>query len=145
MKMMYNGTQIKSLNIKHYEMDTNSATAQPSDLQVGVTCFGKGKKITGTGKAFSFATYGMWRTNESDIIPTTINVFLIGSLDYPIKMTASLNDIRVYDFSTSHVIAEIVIDGINYPISVTVQNGEFVMLCEKTVDIYLFMGKDEYI
>lgn len=145
MKMIYNGTPMKSLNIKHYEVSTNDCTAIPSDLQAGVTCVSKGKKITGTGKSFSFASYGGWKTNESDFIPTVINTVQIGSLDYPVRMVISMTDTHFCDFTTPQEIAEITIDGTTYPITLSVQNGEFLVACEKTVNIQLFIGKDEYI
>ncbi len=145
MKMFYNGAPIKSLNIKHYEMDTNDCDMIASDLQAGKTAVAKGRKVTGTGKSFSFATYGGWLTNESDFIPTAINTVLIGSVDYPVTMTVPMNEIRFYDFSSPQKVAEVLIDGITYPITLSVQNGEFLIACEKTINIELFIGKDEYI
>lgn len=145
MKMMLGNTPVKSLNIHHFEMDTNSATVQPSDLQAGITCFARGQKVTGTGKCFSFATYGGWKTNESDSIPTVINTVQICSVDYPVRMLVSMTDTHFCDFTTPQEIAEITIDGATYPITISVQNGEFFISCEKTVNIQLFIGKDEYI
>lgn len=145
MKMFYKGTPVKSLNIKHYEVSTNDATLKASDLQSGVTAYAKGKKVTGTGKAFSFASYGSWFTNESIFIPATINVIQIGSVEYPVKMTVPMNSMYSYDFTTSQEVAEVTIDGVVYPISVSVQNGEFLAACEKTINIELFYGKDEYV
>lgn len=145
MKMFYGNTPINSLNIKHYEMDTNSCDMIASDLQAGKTAVARGQKITGTGKCFSFASYGRWTTNISNLIPMDINTIQIGSMDYPVKMTVSINDSHSCDFSTPQGVAEVVIDGITYPMVVSVQNGEFLVTCEKTIDIQLFMGKDEYI
>jgi hypothetical protein len=139
MKMFYNGTPIKSLNIKHYEVSTNDCTAIPSDLQSGVTCVAKGKKITGTGKSFSFASYGRWTTNISNFIPMDINTIQIGSMDYPVRMTVSINDSHSCDFSTPQEVAEVIVDGTAYPMTVSVQNGEFLVTCEKTISIQLFM------
>lgn len=145
MKMMYNGVPIKSLNIKHYEMNTNSATVQPSDLQAGVTCFARGKKVTGTGKAFSFAMYGTWLTNESTVVPMDINTIQISSADYPVRMVSPMNIVRHYDFSIPQEVAEVVIDGKVYTMRVSIQNGEFLITCEKTINIELFYGRDEYV
>lgn len=144
MKMFYGKTPIQSLNIRHYEMDTNSATMVPSDLQAGVTAFAKGKKITGTGKCFSFAIYGRSKTNESNIVPTIINIIQIGSVDYPIRMTLPMNDMVSHDFTTAQSVAEVTIDGEVYPIIVSVQNGELSIVCEQTISIQLFIGRDEY-
>ena len=145
MKMMYNGTQIKSLNIKHYEMDSNFATVEPSDMQAGKTAVARGKKITGTGKSFSFASYGRWKTNESSFIPMVINTVQIGSTDYPVKTTVQMTDTHSCDFTTPQEIAEVVVDGITYPMLVSVVNGEFLVTCDKTINIEFFIGKDEYI
>lgn len=145
MKLMYGNVPVKSLNIHHFEMDTNDCTAIPSDLQAGVTCVAKGKKITGTGKSFSFASYGGWTTNISNFIPMDINTIQICSVDYPVRMTVSMNETHSYNFSTPQEIAEVVIDGTTYPMTVSVQNGEFLVTCDKTISIQLFMGKDEYI
>lgn len=144
MKMMYNGTPIKSLNIKHFEMNTNSATVQPSDLQSGVTCFARGQKVTGTGKSFEFACYGNWTTNLPYIVPATINVVQVGSIDYAIKTVISMYDTYFLDFTTSQKIAEVTIDGVVYPISVSVQNGKLTVFCDQTINIQLFFGKDNY-
>jgi hypothetical protein len=133
------------MNIHSYELSTNDCTAIPSDLQAGVTCVAKGKKITGTGKSFSFATYGGWLTNESDFVSTVINTVLIGSVDYPVIMTVPMNEMRFYDFSSPQKVADVVVDGVTYPITLSVQDGEFLVTCEKTINIQLFIGKDEYI
>lgn len=145
MKMFYGNVPVDSMKIKHYEISTNDCTAIPSDLQSGVTCVSKGKKITGTGKAFSFASYGGWKTNLSNIIPVIVNVVYIGCVNYPIKMTAPLGDTMHYDFSVVQKIAEVIIDNISYPITASVQNNEFIINCEKTIDIELFIGRDEYL
>ena len=145
MKMIYGGTPVKKVNISHYEMNTNDCTATPSDLQAGVTCVSKGRKITGTGKAFSFAMYGTWLTNESTFVPMNINTIQISSTDYPVRMTAPMNIVRSYDFSTSQEVAEVIIDNVAYPMYVSVQDGKLLVSCEKTINIELFYGKDEYV
>lgn len=145
MKLMYGSVPVKSLNVHSYEMDTNDCTMVASDLQAGVTAVARGQKITGTGKAFSFAMYGGWRTNDSIFIPTMINAVQIGSVDYPVKMNISMSNMYSHDFTVPQEVAEVVIDGIAYPMTVSVQNGEFLVACDKTISIQLFMGKDEYV
>lgn len=145
MKMYYGNTPVNSLNINYFERDTNDCDMVASDLQAGKTAVARGQKITGTGKCFSFATYGDWTTNISDIIPMMINVVHVGSVDYPVKMTDTLNNTKFYDFSVAQQVAEITIDGVVYPITISVQNDELMIACEKTINLQLFMGKDEYI
>ena len=145
MKLMYGSVPVKSMNIHSYELSTNDCTAIPSDLQAGVTCVAKGKKITGTGKSFAFATYGRWKTNESDIIPTVINVIQVGSTDYSLRMTIPVGVMHSYDFTVPQKIAEVTIDGEVYPITADVQSGELSISCEKTINLELFIGKDEYV
>ena len=145
MKMIYNGTPIKSLNIKHYEMDTNSATMVPSDLQAGVTAFAKGKKVTGTGKAFEFATYGSLFTNSSFPVPNYINAIEIASTEYPIKHSISFEAMRNADFSTAIEVATLIKDGQSIPITVQVMNNVLTVSCSETFKIQLFYGKDNYI
>ena len=143
--MIYNGTPVKSLNVHHFEMNTNDCDMVASDLQAGKTAVARGQKITGTGKCFSFASYGTLRTNYSEIIPTYVNTVFISGVDYPVRMTALMIDIIHYDFSTAREIAEVIIDGVTYPISVCAKDGELLISCEKNIDIELFFGKDEYI
>ena len=145
MKMIYNGTPMKSLNVKHYEMNTNDCTMVASDLQVGVTAVARGQKIIGTGKTFSFASYGTWSTNFPDFIPDSINTIQIGSTQYPIRMTVLFQDMKNHDFTKLQKMAEVTIDGVIYPIFVSVIDGIFDIVCDKTIDIELFCGKDEYI
>jgi hypothetical protein len=145
MKLIYGGVPYNTTKVNHYEMDTNSATVQPSDMQAGVTCFARGKKVVGTGKAFEFATYGAWMTNAPLIVPTTINVIQISSIVHPIRTIAPVHDTTSFDFSTPQTIAEVVINNVIYPISVSVQNGMLTVFCEHTIDIELFYGKDRYI
>lgn len=145
MKLIYGGVPYNTTKVRHYETNTNDATLRSFDLQAGVTAYARGKKVTGTGKAFSFAMYGRWMTNESDIVPSEINIVHIGSTDYPIRMTATLDEIRFYDFSVPQEVAEVVIDGTTYPLLVSVQDGEFLVSCDRTINIQLFYGKDEYI
>lgn len=145
MKMFYGNVPVNSMKMKHYEMDTNSATVQPSDLQSGVTCYGRGKKITGTGKAFEFAMYGDWKTNLSSPVPSTINVIQVGSLEYSVRMTTSIGKMALLDFANSQKIAEVVVNEVIYPITVSVQNGMLNVSCDETINIQLFYGRDRYI
>lgn len=146
MKMIYNGTPIKSLNIKHFEMDTNSATVQPTDLQAGVTCYARGQKVTGTGKAFSFATYGSCPSNQVVPIPVSeINTVIIGADGYAVKMTNTTLELRELDFSTSQEVANVVIDGNDCPIYLQINNNILTITCSQNVILQVMFGKDDYI
>ena len=145
MKMFYGNIPVNSMKIKHYEMNTNSATVQPSDLQTGVTCFGRGKKITGTGKSFEFAQYGYLETNLSRTIPNNINVIEIASLTYPIQLNIALSDMKGIDFTKSQTVANVTVDGVSYPISVQVSNNKLTVSCDKTIKLQVFYGKDNYV
>jgi hypothetical protein len=145
MKMMYGNVPIKSLNIKHYEMDTNDCDMIASDLQAGKTAVARGKKIVGTGKSFEFATYGGMETNSMDYVPTIINVIQITSVDYPVKSSIALNKMENFDFSTEQTIGVVVIDNIEYPITVSIENSILTLNCDKTITLEVFLGKDNYI
>jgi hypothetical protein len=145
MKMIYGGVPVDSMKVKHYEMNTNSATVQPSDLQAGVTCFARGQKVTGTGKAFEFAMYGTGLTNLPFIVPSTINTIQISSAVYPMRTIVPVYDTTFLDFSTPQTIAEATINGVDYPLVVSVQNNILTISCDYTIDIELFYGKDRYI
>ena len=145
MKMIYNGTPMKSLNIKHYEMDTNSCDMVASDLQAGKTAVARGKKITGTGKSFEFAMYGEIETNSPVFSPVVINMIEIASLDYPIKASVALSNMKNLDFSIGQTIGCVVIDSIEYPITAKVDGALLTLSCEKTVALESFYGKDNYV
>lgn len=145
MKMIYGGTPINSLKVKHYELDTNSATVQPSDLQAGVTCFAKGKKMTGTGKSFEFAYYGQFETNDSMVIPSFINVVEISSLTHPVQLIIPLSDMKNIDFSLPQSVGNVMIDGVSYPVTVVVENNEILVSCDQTIKLEIFYGKDNYV
>lgn len=145
MKMIYGGTPVKSLKVKHYEISTNDCDMIASDLQAGKTAVAKGRKITGTGKAFDFATYGSWKTNRPDFVPETINVIQVNSLDYPVIMTVTLREMTTLDFSTPQKIADVIVDGTSYPITVSVQSGMLTVACDQTINIEMFYGRDRYI
>lgn len=146
MKMMYNGTQIKSLNIKHYEMDTNSCDMIASDLQSGKTAVARGKKITGTGKSFEFAWYGRMTSNDSFIIPTdAVNIVHVSSLGYPIHSVVQLSDMKTLDFNTPKIIGNLIVDNLHHPISVYIQNNEIFITCDVNTNFEVFFGKDNYV
>lgn len=145
MKMFYKGTPVKSLNIKHYEMDTNSCDMIASDLQAGKTAVARGQKITGTGKSFEFANYGGTFTNFSILIPAMINVIEVASTTYPIKLSISLSNMKNTDFSSSQNIGSVLIDNVEYPISSTVTDGTLRLNCDKTISLQVFYGKDNYV
>ena len=145
MKMMYNGTQIKSLNVKHYEVSTNDCDMIASDLQAGKTAVARGKKITGTGKSFEFATYGELETNRPNHIPSLINVVEVTSVDYPIRSLITFRNMLDVDFSTEQAIGTVVINNIEYPITIRVDGSILTINCEKTISLEVFLGKDRYI
>lgn len=144
MKMYYGKTPIKSLNIKHYELDTNDCDMVASDLQAGKTAVAKGRKITGTGKSFEFAAYGTSITNLAEFIPTLINVVEVASLDYPVKNSIDLNDMKNIDFTTEQTIGIVIIDNVEYPINVKIENSLLTFNCEKSITLQTFYGKDNY-
>lgn len=145
MKMYYGNTPINSLNIKHYEMDTNSATVKPSDLQAGVTCFGRGQKIIGTGKSFEFANYGKMETNTSFYVPDEINVIEIASLEYPIQSIIPFSSMGNIDFSTIQAIGKVNIDGSDIEITAKVENNLLTLSCLNTISLQVFYGRDNYL
>ena len=142
MKMIYNGAPIKNLNI---HTDTDSATMVASDLQAGVTAFARGQKITGTGKSFEFANYGSMSTNMSDYVPSDINIIHMSSVDKPVQMSITLYDMRNQDFTTPLEVGKVLVDGVLYPITVLVENNFLSVICEQTVTLELFYGRDNYV
>lgn len=144
MKMMYGKTPIKSLNIKHYEMNTNDCTMVASDLQAGVTAVARGQKITGTGKSFEFAQYGQTETNMDVYIPTTINVIQIGCVDYPIQSSNKITETKNIDFTSEQTVATLLIDSEPCPVTIVISGNIMSIKCNKTVNIQFFYGKDNY-
>lgn len=145
MKMIYNGTPMKSLHVHHFEMNTNDCTMIPSDLQAGVTAFAKGKKVTGTGKCFEFANYGQLETNMGRYVPSMINIVGVSSLDYPVKLLIPLNEMKNKDFSSIQEIGSVTIDGVDYALTAQVSSNIFKINCEKTFFLEVFYGKDNYV
>ena len=144
MKMIYNGTPMKSMKVNHYEVSTQDCTAIPSDLQAGITCVSKGKKITGTGKSFEFATYGKIQTNLADYIPSKIIVIEIASIDYPIKSLIAFDTMHSIDFSIEQTIGAVIVDNIEYPVTAKYKDSLLTLNCEKTIYLEVFLGKDNY-
>ena len=146
MKMIYGGTPVKSLKVKHYEVSTFDATVQPSDMQSGVTCYARGVKVTGTGKAFEFATYGRFASNIGTFIPTNdINTIVVSSTDGAIKMIDEINNLRDMDFSVAQEIAKVVLDGVEYSLTVQLTNNIITFGCTQTISIQAMIGKDNFI
>jgi hypothetical protein len=145
MKMFLGNTPMKSLNIKHFEMDTNDCTMVSSDLQVGVTAVARGQKITGTGKAFSFAFYGDIPTNLPWFIPSDFNVIEIACTEYPIQHIIPFKDMKNTDFSTNQIVAKIIIDNNSYELIVSFADNMLNINCDQFITLQVFCGKDEYI
>lgn len=145
MKMIYGGTPVNSMKVRHYEMNTNDCDMIASDLQAGKTAVARGKKIVGTGKSFEFAEYGMVTANFPIVIPSNINIIEVTSLTHPIRAMIALTDMRNLDFSTTQQLASVVIDGIEHPITASVQDGMLTLNCDIDLDLEAFYGKDNYV
>ena len=145
MKMIYGGVPVNSMKLKHYEISTNDCDMVASDLQAGKTAVAKGRKITGTGKSFEFAECGVAVTNMLRFVPSIINVVEIASTEYPIKSLIGFDEIIHIDFASPQTIGTVVIDDVEYPISLSINNNALTFSCEKTVSLQFFYGKDNYI
>ena len=145
MKMIYGGVPVNSLKVKHYELDTNSATVQPSDLQTGVTCFARGQKVTGTGKCFEFAEYGTIMSNFPMEVKSDVNVIEIASLSHPLRTLVALRSVKNMDFSTAKELAMVTVNGVEYAITVVVQDNTITLNCDQDLDLEIFYGRDRYI
>lgn len=142
--MFYGNTPIKSLNIKHYELNTNDCDMIASDLQAGKTAVARGKKITGTGKSFEFAWYGQIETNQQIYIPSDINVIEVSSTLYPVQLTIALSDMKNHDFSTAQTVCRAIVNGASSDIIVTAANNSLLLSCDKDIKLEVFYGKDNY-
>ena len=145
MKLMYGSVPVKSLNVHHFEMDTNSATVVPSDLQAGVTCYARGQKVTGTGKCFSFAFYGDVQANEPWFIPSDFNVIEITCTEHPVQHIIPLKNMKDIDFVVTQNVATAIVDNNSYPITVNFADNMLNINCEQSMTFQVFCGKDEYI
>ena len=145
MKLYHGSTPIKSLNIHNYEMSTNDATMVESDLQAGVVGYARGRKLTGTGKAFEFANYGELTTNMNRFVPNNINVIEITSSYYPVKSTLELKYMKDVDFSTDQNVATVIIDNVEHDLVVSVKSNVLKISCDETVQLQVFYGKDNYV
>ena len=143
--MCLGSTPVKSLNIRKLDVDTNDATVTASEMQSGTTAYAKGKKVTGTGKSFVFASYGLAETNDPISVPTMVNVVGISSLLYPVQLQIALSDMKDNDFSAEYQIATDVINGASYPITARVSDNNLVLSCEQTSALQVFYGKDEHV
>lgn len=144
MKMMYGNVPVKSMNIHHFEMDTNDCDMVASDLQAGKTAVAKGKKITGTGKSFEFASYGEFNSNETLYVPSNINVIQITSILHPTKMTVKVADTKALDFGSEQSIGSVIVNNVEHPIIVVVSGNFLSIKCDESTKIQIFYGKDNY-
>jgi hypothetical protein len=64
-----------------------------------VTCFARGQKIAGAGKAFEFAQYSDLPTNFMRYVPSNINIVEVASSEYPVKLNVELGLMENTDFS----------------------------------------------
>lgn len=142
MKMMFNGVPVKKYMVHN---DTQDATIVPSAMQAGLTAYANGKRVMGTGKSFEFARYGQIVTNESDYVPSDINIIHVCSLDYPVRLTIALNNMKNQNFSTPLEIGSIFVNNVFYPIFVSVSDNFITITCEQTTTLQVFYGKDNYI
>jgi hypothetical protein len=79
------------------------------------------------------------------IIPNTINVIEIASTIYPIKSAITLTAIKNLDFSVPQTIGYIVVEDVENPINVVVDNNMLTLSCNITATLQVFYGKDNYI
>lgn len=145
MKCYLGISPVKSLNIRKLDVDTNDATIVASDMQSGSVAYAKGQKVTGTGKAFAFASYGKIMTNFAVDVPGVINVIEITSLDHPIQMIIALSEMKDSDFSIETEIGTVVVNGVSYPITAQVSDNKLTIGCSQSMDLQVFYGKDEHV
>lgn len=132
--------------IKRFQLHTNTddATLVASDLQAGVTGYARGRKITGTGKTFEFACYGMLQTNAPQYVPADVNVIEVASTNCPVQLTIALSDMKNTDFTVSQNVGSVMIDGVAYPMTVQAANNVLTIACDQTIFLEVFYGKDNY-
>lgn len=145
MKLCIGDTPITAMNVVNYDVNTDDATVTAASMQAGVTAYARGTKITGTGKAFRFASYGKIATNTMTPIPGNINVIEIGCVSHPFQTSLDFDDIISLDFSTKQVMGNVLIDNVQYPITVSTEDNQLQIICAKNIDVQVFYGKDEYV
>ena len=145
MKLCLGSTPVKSLNIRKLDVDTNDATIVASDMQSGSIAYAKGQKVTGTGKAFAFASYGKYPTNFAIPVPGMINVIEIGCMSHAFQTNVDVNQMKDLDFSIEQELGNIVIDGVNCPITSLVENNTLTLNCSQSVELLVFYGKDDHV
>lgn len=142
MKMYLGDVPVKAL-YTHTDTDEGNITAP--DMQSGMIAFAKGVKLTGTGKAFAFASYGQMSTNEAWPVPSIINVIEVSSLTYPVKTNIALSSMKNTNFSTIQKIGAVTINGTAYDITAQVSNNMLTVGCSKDISLEVFYGRDEHV
>lgn len=142
MKMYLGDVPVKSL-YTHTDTDEGNITAP--DMQSGMIAFAKGVKLTGTGKAFAFASYGQISTNKALPVPSIINFIEVSSLTYPVKTNIALSSMKNTDFSTIQKIGAVTINGTAYDITAQVSNNMLTVGCSKDINLEVFYGRDEHV
>nr|DAL78606.1 MAG TPA: hypothetical protein [Caudoviricetes sp.] len=142
MKMYLGDVPVKSL-YTHTDTDEGNITAP--DMQSGMIAFAKGVKLTGTGKAFAFASYGQISTNKALPVPSIINFIEVSSLTYPVKTNIALSSMKNTDFSTIQKIGAVTINGTAYDITAQVSNNMLTVGCSKDINLEAFYGRDEHV
>jgi hypothetical protein len=125
--------------------DTDEGNITAPDMQSGMIAFAKGVKLTGTGKAFAFASYGQISTNKALPVPSIINVIEVSSLTYPVKMNIALSSMKNTNFSTIQKIGAVTINGTAYDITAQVSNNMLTVGCSKDISLEVFYGRDEHV
>lgn len=142
MKMYLGDVPVKAL---YTHTDTDDADLVSSDMHSGKTAYVKGRKITGTGKAFVYAIYGSCPSNTSMPIPvSSLNTIVISCASYAVKMTGGIVDLGKNNYTTARAVANVTIDGTNYPITVKIASNTLTIACGKTVTLQVLFGKDDH-
>lgn len=142
MKMYLGDVPVKAL-YTHTDTDEGNITAP--DMQSGMIAFAKGVKLTGTGKAFAFASYGQISTNKALPVPSIINVIEVSSLTYPVKTNIALSSMKNTNFSKIQKIGAVTINGTAYDITAQVSNNMLTVGCSKDISLEVFYGRDEHV
>lgn len=142
MKMYLGDVPVKAL-YTHTDTDEGDITAP--DMQSGMIAFAKGVKLTGTGKAFAFVSYGQMSTNKAWPVPSIINIIEVSSLTYPVKTNIALSSMKNTNFSTIQKIGAVTINGTAYDITAQVSNNMLTVGCSKDIGLEVFCGRDEHV